>query len=210
MGAPADAPAGTPVQTGRHPVWDPVVKLSHWFIALVVLANTALTEGGSTLHVAVGWLGMALLLMRLVWGLIGPGPARLSAFPPNPRAALSHIARLAAGRARDYPSHNPAGGLMIWTLWAALAVVIVTGLVMTDGRSPLQMAEDAAVIETGDWTTLGSDDEEERSAEWVQDVHETAANLMLLLALIHVGGVVVESLLQRRNLVLPMLPGRRR
>lgn len=49
-------------------LWDPVVRLTHWGIAVSVLVNAALNEGGSLLHVSLGWLVMALLLLRLVWG----------------------------------------------------------------------------------------------------------------------------------------------
>ena len=51
------------------PVWDPVVRLTHWGIAMSVLINALVSDGGSLLHVTLGWLVMALLLLRLVWGL---------------------------------------------------------------------------------------------------------------------------------------------
>lgn len=38
--------------------------------------------------------------------------------------------------------------------------------------------------------------------------HNLAANLILILALIHVAGVVVESRALRRNLVRPLVTGR--
>ena len=42
-------------------LWDPVVRLTHWGIAVSVLVNAALNEGGSLLHVSLGWLVMALV-----------------------------------------------------------------------------------------------------------------------------------------------------
>jgi cytochrome b len=47
----------------------------------------------------------------------------------------------------------------------------------------------------------------ELSGEWLEDVHEFFSNLMLLAVLAHVGGVLVLSLLQQRNLAAPMLSG---
>src|SRR5512137_998221 len=105
-------------------LWDPVVRITHWVIALVVLFNALLTEGGGTLHVALGWAGMAMLALRLIWGLAGPAAARFRSFPPAPLAALRHLGALARGPVREYPSHNPAGAMMAYALWALLAVVM--------------------------------------------------------------------------------------
>jgi cytochrome b len=211
--------------TGPHSIpepvspalWDPLVRISHWGIAVVVIGNGLLTKGGGVSHVALGWIGMALLLIRLLWGLIGPAEARFSAFPPNPVAALQHLAQLLTGRPKGHASHNPAGAMMAYALWAMLAVVIATGLVMTGGASPMKIAEQQATLETGDWSTLApASGEAENEAEgegdesWVGEVHEVAANLMLVLAVLHVAGVVVESRLMRRNLVAPMIAGSRR
>lgn len=193
-------------------LWDPVVRLTHWVIAIVVLLNAVLTEGGSTLHVAAGWAGMAMLALRLVWGLVGPGAARFSAFPPAPLKALRHLGGLARGDVPDYPSHNPAGAIMAYALWGLLAVVTATGLYMTGGATPMQVAADQAAVDSGDWSALvksddGETDEDGGWKEAAKEVHEVAANLILILVLLHVAGVAVESRALRRNLVAPMLLG---
>ena len=114
-------------QTRSHvTLWDPIVRITHWGSAGIVLTNALVTKGGSVPHVYLGWGLMALLLLRLVWGGLGPHEARFSAFPPNPVAALRHLRDLVAGRVREYPSHNPAGALMVYAFWAMLALVVVT------------------------------------------------------------------------------------
>lgn len=198
-------------------LWDPVVRLTHWGIAIAVLGNALASEGGSLTHVSLGWLAMALLLMRLVWGVLGPSEARFSAFPPNPVAALRHMGQLLSGRVDHYPSHNPAGALMAYAFWAALTVVIGTGLVMTGGATPMQVAEDKAAVASGDWSALiresdgeSSDDGDDGLRHTAEEVHEVASDLLLFLAALHVAGVFVESRAMRRNLVKPMVLGDRR
>jgi cytochrome b len=194
-------------------LWDPVVRITHWGLAGIILMNAVLNEGGSLLHVWLGWIGMALLLLRLVWGGLGPAEARFSAFPPNPRAALSHLRGLVAGRVGHYPSHNPAGALVIYLFWALLGVVTVTGLVMTSGQTPMEVAEDKAAVAAGNWSALvaeGDDGEDRRFGDLAEEVHEVAANLILMLAVLHIAGVIVESRAMRRNLVAPMIIGRPR
>ena len=193
--------------------WDPVVRLTHWAIALAVILNGLVTRGGGALHVALGWTAAALLILRLVWGLIGTPEARFSAFPPAPFAALGHLRDLIAGRPRVHRSHNPAGAAMIYLLWASLAVVIGTGLTMTQS-SPMTLYRQEQAVAAGDWSALvadgdatGEDGEDDNNGarHLVQEIHETAANLMLILALIHVAGVAVESMALGRNLVRPMV-----
>ncbi len=197
-------------------LWDPVVRLTHWGIAVSVLLNAALDEGGSLLHVSLGWLVMALLLLRLVWGVLGPAEARFSAFPPNPVAALRHLGQLVSGRVREHPSHNPAGAMMAYAFWACLALVTVTGLYMTGGATPMQVAAEKAAVASGDWSALIKESEGESSDEdrglrhTAEEVHEVVANLLLILAALHVAGVLVEARAMRRNLVAPMVLGHRR
>ena len=194
------------------PSWDPLLRLAHWGIAGVVLANYAFTKEGGSVHIALGWAGMALLLLRLIWGFVGPREARFASFPPNPMAALRHLGGLLRGKAPQYPSHNPAGALMAYALWACLAVLMLTGLGMS-GLSPFARADLEAAVAEGDWSVLveedGDAEGESPYADVLEEVHEVAANLILILALLHVAGVAVESRALRRNLLAPMLITRR-
>lgn len=194
------------------PSWDPLLRLAHWGIAVVVIANYAFTKEGGSVHIALGWAGMALLLLRLIWGFVGPREARFASFPPNPMAALRHLGGLLRGKAPPYPSHNPAGALMAYALWACLGVITLTGLGMS-GVSPFAQADLEAAVAEGDWSVLleedGEAEGESPNGDVLEEVHEVAANLILILALLHVAGVAVESRAMRRNLLAPMLITRR-
>jgi cytochrome b len=55
----------------------------------------------------------------------------------------------------------------------------------------------------------GDDQDDDGVAEVPGDVHEVAANLILVLALLHVAGVIIEGRVLGRNLVRPMILGRK-
>ena len=193
--------------------WDPLIRITHWGIALAVLSNGLINKAGGTVHIWIGWSVMALLGTRLAWGFFGPAEARFTAFLPDPRATLSHLVDLVRGKPKEYPSHNPAGAMMVYALWGLLMVVSVTGLVMTGGKSPITIAEEKSAVAAGDWSVLVTEesdgaDDDEGTAHLAKEVHEVAANLILILALVHVAGVAVESRALRRNLVRPMIKGR--
>lgn len=191
--------------------WDPLIRISHWCIAAGVVANEFILKPGGIFHVWAGWLVMILLGIRLIWGFVGPREARFKSFPPAPRAAMKHLQGILRGKAHEYPSHNPAGAMMVYAIWLCLSVIIATGLIMTDGKNPITIAEDRAAVAAGDWSVLvkkngkADDGQGKTSSKLVEEVHEVAANLLLFLAIIHVFGVAAESRALGRNLVRSML-----
>lgn len=195
--------------------WDPLVKLTHWSIALAVLANAVFLSEGAAGHVWVGYGLAAILALRLLWGLIGPAEARFSAFPPSPRRALAHIGEIGAGKSTAHRSHNPLGALMVYAIWATLAVIIATGIAMAGLPAMSPSAPPSQAVATASTAAGDEDGEESEAGEGgegaespVGEVHEAAANLLYALILLHIAGVVFESRRQRRNLALAMLPGR--
>jgi cytochrome b len=215
-------------ETPKVRAWDPLVKLTHWGIALAVLVNGVFTEEGSGWHVWVGTGMAALLLVRLLWGFIGPREARFSAFPPSPARAVAHVGDIAAGRTEPHASHNGLGALMAYALWATLAVVAVTGFAMSGvpgtayGKVeapmvPAVIAPLAPVGAEADEEGEEADDGEEAEGaegaegsegpEWIEEVHEVAANLLFVLAGLHIGGVLFETRRSGPNVLRRMTGG---
>jgi cytochrome b len=197
----------------RGPAWDPVVRIVHWGVAAAIVLNGLLTEGGETLHVWIGWAAVAMLALRLLWGLIGPEEARFSAFPPSLSAAREHIDDIRAGRRRPTRSHNPLGALMVYALWGMLAVTTATGIAMEGAPFPETASlgvTGTQADEHGGAEREDHDEREEDENEVLEEVHEAAANILLILAALHVAGVAFESRRFGVDLVRPMIDGRRR
>lgn len=204
--------------------WDPVVKLTHWTIALAVLGNAVVTEAGSPTHVWVGYGLAAILALRLLWGVIGPAEARFSAFVPSVRRAAAHVRDIRAGRHSEHVSHNPLGTLMVYAIWSCLLVLIGTGIAMA-GLPPTQLSPPATpaaqavqpAAEAGEDERDAQHDDAGETGEAGEgaeegplgEVHEVAANLLYLLILLHIAGVVFETRRSGPRLLLAMLPGRR-
>jgi hypothetical protein len=92
------------------------------------------------------------------------------------------VARQRGGRLAAAPRHNPAGAVAIVALLVLAVVVVATG------HATLQ----------------------ELGGEWLEEVHESAADAMLAVAVVHVAGVLLGSMLHRENLVRAMVSGRKR
>ncbi len=178
--------------------WDPIVRLTHWTIALAIVLNGFLIDGDGLVHIWIGYTALGLLALRLLWGLVGSENARFSAFPISLSGASRHIGGLMRGEHQAYRSHNPLGALMVYALWAMLLLVSVTGVMLESEPFP---EHDSEYIQEHEH------EDEHEGAEVIEMVHEVSANLLLLLAALHVGGVLLESRLSGRNLVRPMIFG---
>ena len=81
------------VTTGVVRVWDIGVRLAHWLLA-VGFVVAYVTEGDKDvrqIHVWTGYGITAIVLWRLVWGLIGPEHARFVNFVRGPRAIWRYL-----------------------------------------------------------------------------------------------------------------------
>jgi len=193
------------------PRWDPLIRMTHWGVAAAVLVNGLVNEGGSNWHIWIGYGVVALLALRLIWGFIGTEEARFASFPLSIHAARTHVSDMLAGRRRQYRSHNPLGSLMVYALWAMLLVVTATGIGMAG--SPLRSIPFNGGVSYLSLHEAEETDDDDRDKggeenEFLEELHEISANLLLLLAALHIAGVALESRLSGRNLLKPMISGK--
>lgn len=162
-------------------VWDIPTRVFHWLLAgsFIGAFVTADSETYRDVHVALGYLLLALIGFRVIWGFAGTRYARFSSFAFGPARLIEYLKSLLRGSPRHYLGHNPAGS---WVIYGLLLLGLLSGIT------------GYAV-----YNELGGD--------VFEDVHETFANAMLALVAVHVAGVVVSSLLHRENLVGSMLSG---
>lgn len=165
-------------------VWDAFVRIFHWSLAALLLAAYATGDEIERVHIAAGYAIAGLVAARIVWGLIGPRHARFSSFVRSPREVVAYLRDVALLRAPRFIGHNPAGAVMIIVLLAMLIGTCTTGYMMTTDAF---------------W-----------GSKWVEEVHETMANLTIGLVVVHVLGVLVASFEHRENLVKAMVTGRKR
>lgn len=180
-------------------VWDPLVRIFHWTL-VTAFAVAYFTDEDKVLflHTWAGYLIMALIVIRFIWGFVGTTHARFADFLYSPAAVMSFLRDTAKGKARRYLGHNPAGGWMIVLLLVMLALISISGLLLYGAD---QHAGPLAGLMRG----VGKSGE-----ELLEDLHEFFVNVTLVLVLVHVGGVMVEGILHKENLVKAMVTGYKR
>jgi cytochrome b len=174
--------AATPL---RIAVWDWLIRGFHWGLVASFLVAWASTRGlpSTRWHEPAGYAVMALLALRLVWGLAGSHYARFAQFVRPAGAVLGYARLVLRGRAPRYIGHNPLGGWMVLALLATAAFTALTGWLFTTARF---WGSDAMAL-----------------------AHEASAWALLVLACLHVVGVIVTSIQHREHLLGAMIHGRK-
>lgn len=165
----------------RRLVWDLPVRLFHWLL-VVCFAGAWLTsesERQALLHQTLGYTLAGLIVWRLVWGLVGTRHARFGDFVTGPGAVLRYLKNVARRTPEHHVGHNPASAL-------AIVVLLLLGLVLGVSGWALQ---------------------QELGGDWVEELHEFAANVFLLTAVGHVVGVLLASRMTGENLPRSMVDG---
>ncbi len=210
-------------------VWDVFVRFSHWAVALGFFVAYWTEEDLLTLHVWAGYLVGVLVVLRLLWGFVGPKHARFSDFLAGPRRVLIYVSQLVTFRAPRHLGHSPAGGVMAIALWLGLLAVVWTGLevyAIAEGRGPLaalpagvtassapaRLVSPAAAQEEGgegQENTRREASDGRGGGAW-KDLHEILASLVMALVVLHLAGVLAASLAHRENLIRAMWDGKKR
>ena len=196
-------------------VWDILVRIFHW--SLVVFFFIAyVTEEESFLHIYSGYIVLALVLFRIVWGVIGTKYARFSNFIYSPASALGYLKSLVFGKPKHYLGHNPAGGLMVVALLLSLFVTTYSGLktyAIEEGKGPLAANSFSlisnAYADDDDYYGYRRGKYQDKDEFW-EELHEASANFTLFLIFIHIFAVVVSSKLHNEDLIKPMITGKKK
>jgi cytochrome b len=127
---------------------------------------------------------LAIVAVRIVWGVVGTHYARFAGFVRSPRETVEYLRQVVVRREPRHIGHNPLGGWMIVMLLATIAVICGTGWLYTTDAY---------------W-----------GVAWVGELHEGATDFLIVLVALHVAGVVFTSICQRENLVKAMITGTKR
>ncbi len=178
-------------------VWDGWVRLFHWSIVLLVIAQYVTAELSlMAWHFRCGYLVLALLVFRLGWGLVGSDTARFARFLKSPLEALAHLKHLTRREPDTEVGHNAAGGWMVLGLLALLLAQVATGLFANEEPGESYAAHGPFALQVGDALSAG-----------LTELHELGFNLLLVAIGLHVAAVLAYAVLKRHDLVRPMVTG---
>ena len=105
-------------------VWDGFIRSFHWLLVInIAVLYFSIDEGMIELHFVAGFFAIALIVTRLVWGLVGSKTAKLSALLHSPIAVLKEFKNPSKG-----VGHSAPGSYMVLLFFVLIIVQLVTGL----------------------------------------------------------------------------------
>ena len=184
------------MKTENTLIWDLPTRLFHWLFVLSFIIAWATHDDNRFLfaHVYAGYLFITLIGFRLMWGVFGSRYAQFRSFSYDWPSVYQYIKNLATGNAAKYIGHNPAGSWAIFLMIMLSLIVSLSGLLVfggEEGHGPLASLTSYQV------------------GEYSKHVHIYSAWAMLMITIVHVIGVIVESLYHKENLILSMITGRK-
>lgn len=221
--APPTGSEASPVEPMVR-VWDLFVRVCHWTVAAAFFIAYVTDDDVLTLHVWAGYTLGVLVVMRIVWGFIGPKHARFRDFVYPPARVWSYLIKLITFRAKRHLGHSPAGGAMALVLLLGSLATVWTGLELyaaEEKAGPLASVwQQTRVVEAAraglllrvseDEDDVKNEKDENEAGEAWEDVHEALAEVMFALVLLHIGGVLFTCLAHRENLIRAMVSGLKR
>jgi cytochrome b len=162
-------------------IWDAPVRLLHWMLAGAIGAAWVTASRIGPAHEYLGYATLAIVLARLAWGFAGNRYARFARFVRPPAATVDYLRAVVKGRGARYLGHNPLGGWMVVALLGCVALLGLTGWSATTDLL---------------W-----------GYAWPVRLHAALAWALVILIVLHVGGVLLTSWQHRENLVAAMVSG---
>jgi cytochrome b len=171
-------------------IWDLPLRLFHWLLVMAVLGSfVSVKLGGNAMiwHGRFGYLVLALIIFRLIWGFVGTHHARFAEFIKAPNAILAYLKNPS-----ETPGHSPVGAISVLVLLALFLAQTLAGLFATDDIAfdgPLAKYVASAWVEL--LTSF------HRWNEWA----------LLALVGVHVSAILYYKYAKRINLTSAMITG---
>jgi cytochrome b len=181
----------------QEKIWDPVTRLWHWILVLSVGVGWSFGKFMSfdtvQWHFYLGYLTLALMAFRYLWGFAGPAPVRFRALLPTPGQLLDYLRHIGQRQPSGAAGHSPLGSLAVILMLLAITAQAMTGLFI----------ESDDFFESGPLIGYVSEATISRMTWW----HRLNADFILILVLFHVGAILFYLLWKNENLVKPMFSG---
>lgn len=179
-------------------IWDLPTRLFHWtllFGCIICWATATQFNDAMRWHFLAGYVTLAVLVFRVLWGIFGSSTARFSSFLSQLREIKTYLATFHYRQPSYTVGHSPLGGLATLALIITSLTVSITGLFAND-----------AVMTKGPLAHWVSDN----SSDSLTDLHQISFNILLSLVILHLIAIAYYRVVKRENLLRPMLTGHKK
>lgn len=167
-------------------VYDLPTRFFHWifaglFLTAFIIAKTVDDESLLfSYHSLAGLILIFTVILRIIWGMVGTKHAKFTGFALRPADLIKYMKGILSGDKTRWAGHNPASS------WAAIVMMLLA----------LGLGTTGYLMSTG-------------GKETFEDIHEILANTFVVVAVMHVAGVILHTIRHREAIGLSMLNGKK-
>jgi cytochrome b len=177
-------------------IWPKSIRIFHWLLVTLIASIFITAEKDQWLnyHIYLGYITLGLISWRIIQGFYGSFYLRFKNFVVSQKEQVDYLQDLSKLKPPSHIGHPPPAG---WMIVGFLVMIIVIGL-------------------SGIMTYAG----EERHIFWgfqvsnnlgkvFKVIHEGSSTILGGMIFLHVCGVLVDSVLHRKNLTKSMITGQK-
>ena len=170
-------------------IWSLPTRVFHALFAIFILL-AFLTDDDNLLlyHAIIGYGIFILLLFRVGWGLFGPKHSKFKDFPLSIKETKKFLGEI-INNSSKYVGHNPLASFVMVAILATVFLAILSGI-LTYG------------IQEGKGIASFLNSSFFKEMELFEEIHEFFANFLILLVVIHLGGVLSDWIFHGKNKTL--------
>lgn len=174
-------------------VWDLATRLFHWSLVLLIIAAWLTIENRMIdAHEIIGHTLFALIIFRIIWGIIGSTTARFSHFITHPIKSLTYLKDSLKLKSPHSTGHNPAGGWMVLGFLVFIGFQVISGMYANDDLG---------------FSGALSDSVSKAMSDTMTQLHALNFNIIVALIWLHLVAVFFYVLVKNENLIRAMFSG---
>lgn len=139
-------------------------------------------------HAYCGYIALALVFFRIIWGFLGSWHSRFANFIPTPKRLIAYL----RGGMGDSLGHNPLGALSVIALLLAVLIQASTGLFADDD-----------IFFQGPFAKYVSN----ATVAFLTSMHRFNQYIIMALVALHIGAILFYQFYKKESLVAPMITG---
>lgn len=177
----------------RLKVWDLSIRAFHWLLAGLIsyqLFSALSGDGPEELHLTIGYILMALVIFRVLWGIFGSHTARFTQFLQPPSKVLGYLRR--TEKTPLSPGHNPLGGYSVLLMLILISIQITTGLLCDD-----EIMLSGPLSQFFSQTTISISNQ----------IHAINAKVLIVVIGVHTVAIFWYRVVKKLDLITPMITG---
>lgn len=181
--------------TAKVKVWDVYIRIFHWLLLICILVSfISFRLDEMDIHFISGHCVLALIIFRVIWGVVGSRTALFQSFIKGPGTILNYLQNPSSEKFKGIIGHSPIAALSVIAMLVVISVQVGTGLISDD---EILLQGPLAQFVSGEMSYQAT------------TYHGINAKLIIGLIVLHLAAIAFYRFIKKDDIVKPMVTGQK-